>query len=566
MGKIYLCAGILNSSAAAGWLTPDSSHAQFLIDRWDPMNRFIAFPLCTAMALCCALFVGTASARTLRYASQDDPQTLDPHSSNLQATNRVLSQVYESLVMRDRNFKLTPALALSWRQPDAKTWRFKLRPNVKFHGGEAFTADDVVFSIERALSPLSQLKSSVQGVASATAIDGLTVDLIMKVPNPVLLNHLFNFRIMSKEWAVKNKSTMPQNYKDREDTYASRVANGTGPFRVTSRQPDIKTVLVANENWWNKNSDEKGNLTQVDLLPVKSNATRAAALLSGEVDFVLDPPPQDIARLKQNPNVKVLEGREARVQYLAFDLSRDQLLYSDVKGKNPLKDVRVRQAISHAIDIEAIREKVMRGLSVPIGTMVTKEVRGYSKDADRRLAFDRGKAKALLVDAGYPNGFAITLDCGNIQPAADICQAIPPMLAQIGIQVTPNIVPQATYFPKLQKFDTSMYLLSWGTPTFDSLYTLQAVLHSNGGDASGNGDSNYGRYANPKLDQLIDQIAIESDLKKRDGLIRAALLINTAELPVIPLHQPLVPWAMRKNVGAVFSPNNTAHFFRFKLN
>ncbi len=527
--------------------------------------------LFSASALACmacvfSLSVGTVDAKTLRYASQDDPQTLDPHSANLLPTNRVLSQVYESLAMRDKNFKLVPALAVSWSQPDPKTWRFKLRPNVKFHGGEAFTADDIVFSVERAQNPLSQLKSSVEGVASAKKIDALTVDLIMKEPNPVLLNHLFNFRVMSKEWAVKNKTESPQNYKDREDTFASRNTNGTGPFKVTLRQPDIKTVLVANADWWNKNSPEKGNLTQVDLLPVKSNATRAAALLSGEVDFVLDPPPQDIARLKQNANVKVIEGRDARVQYLAFDQSRSELLYSDVKGKNPLKDVRVRQAISHAIDIEAIREKVMRSLSVPIGTMVTSDVRGYSKDADKRLAFDREKAKKLLTEAGYPNGFSITLDCGNVQPAADICQAIPPMLSQVGIRATPNIVPQTNYFPKVQKFDTSMYLLSWGTPTFDSLYTLQALLHTNGGESSGMGDSNYGRYSNPKMDQLITQIRTENDLKKRDGLIREALLINTAELPVIPLHQPLVPWAMRKNVDAVFTPNNVAYFFRFKLN
>ena len=292
--------------------------------------------------------LGAAGAKTLRYASQDDPQTLDPHSANLLATNRVLSQVYESLVMRDKNFKLVPALAVSWSQPDPKTWRFKLRPNVKFHGGEAFTADDVVFSIERALTPLSQLKSAVQGVSGAKKIDNLTVELLMKEPNPVLLNHLFNFRIMSKEWTVKNKSETPQNYKDREDTFASRNTNGTGPFKVTSRQADIKTVLVANADWWNKNSPEKGNVTQVDLLPVKSNATRAAALLSGEVDFVLDPPPQDIARLKENPNVKIIEGREAGVQYLAFDVSRNELLYSDVKGKNPLKDLRVRQEIGRA--------------------------------------------------------------------------------------------------------------------------------------------------------------------------------------------------------------------------
>ena len=293
-----------------------------------------------------ALLATTADAKTLRYASQDDPQTLDPHSANLLPTNRVLSQVYEGLVMRDKNFRIVPGLALSWSQPDAKTWRFKLRPNVKFHEGQTLTADDVVFSVERALHPLSQLKSSLQGVQTAKKIDNLTVDLIMKEPNPVLLNHLFQFRIASKEWAVKNKSQVPQNYKDREDTYSSRNTNGTGPFKVTVRQADVKTVLVANPDWWNKNSPEKGNLTQIDLLPVKSNATRAAALLSGEVDFVLDPPPQDIARLKSNPNIKIVEGVEARFQYLAFDSNRSELLYSDVKGKNPLKDVRVRQAIA----------------------------------------------------------------------------------------------------------------------------------------------------------------------------------------------------------------------------
>lgn len=522
--------------------------------------------LCCTCGFICALLLGAANAKTLRYASQDDPQTLDPHSSNLLATNRVASQVYEGLVTRDKSFKLAPALALSWSQPDVKTWRFKLRPNVKFHGGETFTADDVVFSIERVLNTHSQLKSSVQGVASARKIDALTVDLLMKEANPVLPNHLVNFRVMSREWAVRNKSETPQNYNDREDTFASRTTNGTGPFMVTSRQPDIKTVLVANPNWWNKNSPEKGNVTQVDLLPVKSNATRAAALLSGEVDFVIDPPPQDIARLKENTGVKIIEGLDARVQYLAFDLSRAELLYSDVKGKNPLKDVRVRRAISHGIDINAIREKVMRKLSVPIGTIVTAEVRGYTKDADKRLPFDREKARQLLTEAGYPNGFAITLDCGNIQPAADICQAIPPMLAQVGIRVTPNIVPQATYFPKVGKFDTSMYLLSWGTPTFDALYTLQALLHTNAGESSGKGDSNWGRYSNAKMDQLISQIATENDLKKRDGLIREALLLTNSELPVIALHQPLIPWAMRKNVDAVFAPNNVAYFFRFRIN
>ena len=509
--------------------------------------------------------MAAAHARTLRYATQDEPQTLDPHSASLAVTTRLLSNVYDGLVGRDKHFKLVPWLAVSWTQLDAKTWRFKLRPDVKFHDGSSFTADDVVFSVERVLSPNSQLKSTVQGVAAAKKIDELTVDLIMKEPNPVLLNHLFNFRIMSRAWSIRNNSQNPQNYKDREDTFASRNTNGTGAFMVKERQADVRTVLVANPKWWNQASPDRGNVTQVVLLPIKSNATRAAALLSGEVDFVNDPPPQDIARLKSSPDLKVVESPEQRVQYLVFDIHRDELLYSNVKKKNPFKDVRVRRAVAHAIDVQAIKTKVMRNLSNPIGSIVTPTEQGYAKEADVRLPLDRERARKLLIEAGYPNGFEVTLDCGNNQPASDICQAIPPMLAQIGIKVMPNIVPTANYFGKLQKLDTSFYLLSWGTPTSDALYTLQFTLHTPMGDNSGSGDGNYGRHTNPKFDYLVDQARIENDLKRRDAHIRDALLIITNELPILPLHQAIIPWAMRKNVTAVFPPNSVPYFFRFRL-
>lgn len=507
-----------------------------------------------------------ASGKTLRYASQDDPQTLDPHSVNLLPTNRVISQVYESFVSRDKDFKIVPSLALSWSNPDAKTWRFKLRPNVKFHDGSPFTADDIVFSVERTLNPLSQLKSSLEGVASARKIDELTVELIMKEPNPVLINHLFHFRVMSKIWATKNAALTPQNFKANEDTFASRNANGTGPFMVKLRQPDVKTVLVANANWWNSASNEKGNVTEVEMLPIKSNATRVAALLSGEVDFVLDPPQQDVARLKANAGIRVAEGTDARIQYFAFDQFRDELLYSNVKGKNPFKDVRVRQAVAYAIDAEAIRQVVMRGLAKPTGSIIPAGTQGYATDAAKRLGVDREKARALLTEAGYPTGFSVTLDCGNNQPPADICQAVAPMLTQVGIRVTPNIVPLANYFPKLQRFDTSFYLLSWGSITFDAFYTLQALLATHAGDQGAGGDSNYGRYTNPKMDALLTKIKVEMDMKKRDLLIHEALLLNNSDVATLPLHQPVIPWAMRKNIEAVFAPNNIAYFYRFNIN
>jgi peptide/nickel transport system substrate-binding protein len=532
----------------------------------------LALNVLECVMLACVLLAGAtlagalpASAKTLRYATQDEPQTMDPHAANLAVTNRFLSNIYDPLVGRDKNFNIVPWLATSWSQPDANTWRFKLRPNVTFHDGTPFTADDVVFSVERAQHPLSQLKIAVQGIDRAKKIDSLTVDLVMKESNPVLPNHLFGLRIMSKTWALKHNAAAPQDYKAKEDTFVSRNANGTGPFMLKERQPDVKTVLVANPTWWNNASPEKGNVTQVALLPIKSNQTRIAALISGEVDFVNDPPPQDIPRIKSGGQVKVLEGLESRVQYLVFDMQRNELAYGSVKDKNPFKDLRVRQAVAHAIDANAIRTKVMRNLSVLTSVIITELDQGYAKDADKRLPYDPERAKKLLAEAGYPDGFSVTLDCGANQPAADICQAIGPMLARVGIKATPTVHQIANYFPKLQKFDTSFYLLSWSTPTADALYTLQSLLRTPGEGGSSSGDNNFGRYSNSKLDQLIDQFRVENDLKKRDAIIRDALMMINQELPIVALHRQIIPWAMRSNIDATLPPNAVPYFFRFKI-
>jgi peptide/nickel transport system substrate-binding protein len=525
-------------------------------------------------AAAAALFLvlpALACAKTLRYASQDDPQTLDPHGANLLTSSRLLSNVFDTLVWRDRSWKIIPWLALSWSQPSATVWRFKLREGVKFHDGTPFTADDVVFSVQRCLAPTSQMRTAIQGVESARRIDDTTVELVLKEPNPALLQHLTQFRVMSRAWSVKNHVEKPQDYKNKEETYAARNANGTGPFIVREWQPDVKVVLEQNKDWWgHKAGMFEGNLTEVVIRPIKSNATRLAALLSGEVDFVLDPPTQDVQRLRTDPALKVVEGAEMRVQYLAFDMKRDELLYGNAKRKgsekpdNPFKDLRVRQAVAHAIDAEAIRVKVMRGMSRPVGSLVTAEVSGYHPDGDKRLPYDRERAKKLLAEAGYPDGFDVTLDCGTIQPAADICQASAAMLTQVGIRVKPNIMPQPTYFPKIEKYDTSFYLLSWGGGvTSDALYTLNAILHSVG--ANGQGDFNMGRWSNAEMDGLIEQVKSEQDGDKRSEAIRRALVIANRELPVVTIHQPLIPWAMRKNVTAWFSPVNTVYFYRVRI-
>ena len=506
-----------------------------------------------------------AAGKTLRYASQDDPQTLDPHSANLLATSRITSQVYDPLVWRDSAWKPIPWLATSWSQASPTTWRFKLREGVRFHDGSPFTADDVVFSVERALAPTSQMRTAIQGVESARRIDAHTVELVLKEPNPALLQHLTNFRIMSRAWAVRNRAEKPQDYKNREDTFAARNANGTGPFVVKEWSPDVRVVLAQNRDWWgHKAGVFEGNVTEVHMLPIASAATRLAALLSGEVDMVVDPPTQDVQRLRAQPQLKVVEGAEMRVQYLAFDLHRDELLHGGEKGRNPFKDLRVRQAVAHAIDNDAIKAKVMRGMARPVGSVITDLVAGYHPDADKRPPYDRERARKLLVEAGYPGGFDVTLDCGNNQPAADICQAVAAMLTQAGIRTRPNIVVQSAFFPKIEKYDTSFYLLSWGGGvTSDALYTLNALLHSAG--QKGEGDFNMGRWSNAEMDRLIAQVKVEQDPARRGEAIRRALVLANRELPVVALHQPLIPWAMRRNVSAWFSPVNTVYFYRVKV-
>jgi peptide/nickel transport system substrate-binding protein len=503
-------------------------------------------------------------AKTLRFATQNDATTLDPHAANLLPNARITQNVYEGLVARDANFNIVPSLALSWSQPDTKTWRFKLRPGVTFHDGTAFTADDVVFSVERSLHPLSQLKFTLQGVQSARRVDDLTVDLVMKEPNPVLLNHLYFMGIMSRQWCARHGVLAPQNYRDNEDTFAARNANGTGPFKVELRQPDVKTVLRENTQWWNRVATSRGNVSEVIWLPMKSNATRIAALLSGEVDFVVDPPVQDVARLKKSANIRIVQSAEARIHYLGFDLAHDNLQYGPKSG-NPFKDIRVRQAVAHAIDVNAIRDKVFRGFTVPTGSLIAPQVHGYVRELDVRLPLDRVKAKQLLAAAGYPQGFDITLDCMNTAPNSELCQAIAPMLTSIGIRTTANLQPITTFIPKVQKADTSFFWYSWGAVTFDALYTLQGLLHSYSGDQSGNGDSNLGRYSNPAMDALIAKIKVEPDMARRDKLIRDALEIVVRDLPVVVLHQPVIPWAMRAAVDAGASPNNIPAFDRFRI-
>lgn len=524
--------------------------------------------LLMAAALAVGLGAGLAEARTVRWAASGDPNTMDPHSQNLGTVTMVLQQIYDPLIQRTQDLGLAPGLATRWEQVEPTRWRFWLRQGVRFHEGQAFTADDVVFSITRAQQPTSNYGIFVDTIERTVQVEPFVVDVITRVPDPILPNKVASLFIMSRAWSEQHNATRPQNTRAREEMHTTRATNGTGAFRLSVREPDVRTVLVRNTDWWGwaEPASREANVTEIIYRPIASDATRIAALLSNEVDFVLDPPLQDLNRLRQAQGIRVLEGPEVRTIFLAMDTHRDRLLYSDVTDRNPLKDLRVRQALYQAIDIQAIHRTTMRGQSVVTGTFFPPQVNGYSREEDVRLPFDPARARALLAEAGYPNGFGITLDCPNNRYINDeqICQAIVAMWARVGVRAQLNAVPLAQFFAKIQREETSIYLLGWGVPTLDALYSFQSLLRTRDG-GQGNGIWNYGRYSNPEMDRLIDIMANQSGAA-RDAAIRAALRLYREDVPHIPLHHQMIPWAMRSNFTIPHMANNQPYFRWARMN
>jgi len=511
--------------------------------------------LARALLACFLLAVAwptPAAAQTLRFASAFDPNSLDPHSLALLYQTRIVTQIYEGLVNRDRDFRLEPSLAVSWQALDPKTWRFKLRPDVRFHDGTLMTADDVVFSIERSLAKTSQRAFQLRGVTGARKVDALTVDVLLAAPDAVLPEKMWLIAIMSKAWAEKHGVTLPQDYNGKQETYAVRNTNGTGPYRLKSYDPDQRAVLVRNPQWWGGSAKDAGNVQEAVYVVIQSDATRLAALASGQVDFVIDPPFQDVARLKADKSLTLVETTDIGTQYLGFDQSRSELQFGEARG-NPFKDLRVRRAIAQAIDINLIIQKVLRGQAVPAGAHLSKLVDGYVPELEQRLPFDPSAARAALKQAGYPDGFAVTLDCVNVTYRAAVCQAIAAMLAQVGIRVSFQPSPSATFFPKLTQATASFFEFGW-TPGADPWATLNSIVRTH--DGAGSGQFNGGRYSNPKLDQLVDGIRVEPDLATRRRMVGDALRLMHDDLPLIPLYRRKLAWAMRPTVTVTQWPND----------
>jgi peptide/nickel transport system substrate-binding protein len=516
----------------------------------------------TLIAAALVLACGVAQAVTLRVANQGDSTSMDPHSLNESLQLSFTGNIYEPLVGRNEKLELVPALATSWRQTSPNVWRFELRRNVKFHDGADFTADDVVFSFRRASGDGSDMKGYTNAIKEVRAVGTHAVEIETSSPFPILPDVISLVYILDREWAEKNRAERPVDRRRGIENAASFQANGTGPFRLRERQPTQRTVLVRNFNYWGK---VEGNVTEVVFTPIGNDATRVAALLSGEIDLMEPVPLQDVERLRASPNLKVMQGPELRTIFLGMDQKRDELLFSNVKGKNPFKDRRVRQAFYQAIDIETIKSRVMRNAATPTGLMIAPGIKGFVPELNKRLPYDPEAARKLLADAGYPNGFEVGMNCPNDRYVNDgeICQAVAANLARIGVKVNLQTESKATYFPKILRRDTSFYLLGWTPGTYDSHNPLSSLMATP--TDKGQGQFNLGSYSNPKLDELTLRIQSETDPAKRQAMITEAFKIHQDDVGHIPLHQQALAWAMKRNVELVQLADNFMPFRYVKV-
>ena len=507
----------------------------------------------TLLLAALALASGISQAVTLRVANQGDAQSMDPHSLNESLQLGFMANVYEPLIGRDKKLGLVPVLATKWSQPSPTVWRFELRKGVNFHDGSPFTADDVVFTFKRAAGDGSDMKSYVSSFKEVRKIDNFTVEIETLTPFPILPDVISLVFMMNKKWCEDNKATLPVDRRKGIENTASFKANGTGPFRLKERQPTTRSVLVRNGTYWDK---IESNVDEVVFTPIGNDATRVAALLSGEIDVMEPVPLQDVERIKSNPNLKVMQGPELRTIFLGMDQKRDELLFSNVKGKNPFKDKRVRQAFYQAVDIETIKSRVMRGASAPAALMIGPGINGFVPDMNKRLPYDPEASKRLLTEAGYPNGFEVGMNCPNDRYVNDgeICQAVAANLARVGVKVNLQTETKVTYFPKILSRNTSFYLLGWTAGTYDAHNPLTALMATP--TDKGQGQFNLGSYSNAKLDELTLKIQSETDQARRNAMIKEAFEIHANDIGHLPLHQQALAWAMKKNIELTQLPDN----------
>ncbi|MCR9109698.1 ABC transporter substrate-binding protein [Marivita sp. XM-24bin2] len=521
-----------------------------------------------AISMAAALLATTASvsAETLRWARSGDALTLDPHAQNEGPTHTIRHQMYEPLIIRDVTGAFEPALATDWAPSadDPNVWVFNLRQGVKFHDGADFTAEDVVFSFERAKQPNSDMKELIGSITEVRAVDDYTIEMVTDGPNPILPSNLTNLFIMDKGWTEANDTVNVQDFEGGEITYATTNANGTGPYVLQSREPDVRTVMTRNDNYWGIDQFPM-EVTEIVYTPIQNAATRVAALLSGEVDFLQDMPVQDLDRVNNADGLVVKQAPQNRVIFFGMNQGADDIEADDIDGANPLADVRVRKAMSMAINRDAIRQVVMRGQSQPAGMIAPPFVNGWTEAMDSESTTDIEGAKALMEEAGYGDGFSIRLDCPNDRYVNDeaICQAAVGMLGQIGVTVNLDAKPKAQHFPLITDGQTDFYMLGWGVPTYDSEYIFNFLVHGRESDI---GTWNGTGFDNDELDAKIESLASNTDLEARNADIADIWRVVQDEQLYIPIHHQVLNWGMSDKVGIEVDPEDQPKVKYFTMN
>lgn len=514
------------------------------------MKRFLRLAtLCGALALT----VAAAPANTLRYGGTTPPLTMDPHATNDFVTASLVRQVYDSLVGLSNGMEPEPGIATAWEPAGEGVWRFTIRPGVTFHDGSPLSAADVAFSIMRQKeAPL--YRALFGGIKEAKAVSESSVDVVSQQPDPLLPRKMVRLFVMSAKWAKDNNvEKVPDLGAQGTEAHTLRHANGTGPMRLVSQEPNTRTIFEKNAKFW---GPFPGNLERAVYTPIASAPTRVSALLSKDLDLITDLPLQDVDRIRATPDYVVAEAPQQLTMQLEMDGSRDVALDSfDKAGQplkgNPFKDLRVRQAFAQAIDAKLIVERVMRGHAVVVGTASAAGFGGYQKDLDSRWPTDVVKAKALLADAGYPDGFVTQLNCplARYVNTEEICRATASMLARIGVEVRVKGMPWPEFARMLVNGPTSSFhLIGAAGNSGDTQDTFVSAMTTRNKD-KGTGGTNWALWSNPEFDAVSDELVRTFDPKRREELYRRGLTIGKEQVHAVYLHQPMLTWAMRKTVA-----------------
>ena len=503
----------------------------------------------TALAALAATTVlaGVAQAEELTIGLASEPTAMDPHFHNLGPNNALSRHVFDRLILQDANQGLTPGLATEWKPIDDLTWEFKLREGVTYHDGSAFDADDVVCSFERAPDVPNSPSSFATYTKGKTVVkvDDLTVHIKTEAPYPLMANDVSTLAIISNETGCNGTT---------EEFNQGPAAVGTGPFKFVSYAPGDSIVVERNDDYWG----DKPIWSKVTFKPIKSGPARVAALLAGDVDMIEGVPTTDITTLQSNDDLQLSQGVSNRVIYLHLDHDRADSPFVKAKDggdiDNPLRKLEVRQAISKAINRDAIVDRVMEGVAIKAGQLLPKGFFGVS-DKLLPVEYDPEGAKELLTKAGVPDGFKLTIHGPNDRYINDakIAEAIGQMLTRIGIETEVETMPRSVYFKRASRGgpnDTpefSFVLVGWGAGSGEASSPLKSLIATHTPD-KGWGSSNRGRYSNAKVDDLITKALSTVDDEAREALLAEATEVAINDGAIIPLHYQVNTWAAKKGL------------------